>query len=430
MKFNFLRFGEKNEKMKKFFSAGNERKRPSDFYTRYGPSASPSAGKKFSPLLSGDPSHFQEFLYSPALPQEGKLSSGKIRNAIREADQGFPASQAELYRSILEKEPVIAAHLQTRILAITACDWSIAGPDEEKRKELTAILQHANIQELLRHLLNALAFGCSAAAILWEEGGKSIHSFREIAQENLLFDAVGNPALRTSGGKERPLSLYHPAQFVLHYHKLKQGPAGSGGLLRPLLWLYFFKHYALRDRARYLEKFGIPFIVAKISQEDFENEEVRRNILASLSRISSDGSGVVTGDSQIQTVACNGNSSGEYQSHLEYIDKLFALLILGQTASSSTSSGFSKGQIQENVRKDILEADCRSLMATVNTNILAPLEKFRYGTQNLYSFHLDFASPENLTEKAEIVKLLSESGFSISPEWVENAFHITLEQKK
>ena len=430
MKKNYFHF--LAEKMKASFSmpdlSGKQSALPENCI-RYSPE------KKRNSRFSGIPPwdndrDMMTFLCSPEYTPSGKISASRIQSAVNEADNGFLYNQAFLYRSVLENEPVIAAHLQTRILAVCACDWQISGEDPEKISVLTSILEKANINSLIRHLMESLAFGCAGAVIEWEEGGSSIKGFKSICQENFLFDAMGNPALRTFDGQIRPLFHYHPHQFILHYHKLKSGPPGSGGLLRPLLWLYFFKHYAIRDRARFLEKFGIPFLIAKINQQDFESEATRKNILAALNRISSDGSGVVTGEAQIQTLAPGISASGEYQTFLDYIDKLYTILILGQTASSSASGGFSKGQIQENVRHDILEADCRSLMETLNNQLLRPLEKYCYGTDGKYRFILDFSSPENLLEKAQIIKLLSESNFTISPQWIEKAFNIRLEKKK
>ena len=397
---------------------------------RYSPQAAEKkSGGKLYPVPRGNNERdLQTFLCSADCTPTGKISASRIQSALTEADSGFLYNQAFLFRSVLENEPVIAAHLQTRILAVCACDWQITGSDPEKITFLTSILEKANINSLIRHLMESLAFGCAGAVIQWEEGGSSIKGFKSICQENFLFDAMGNGALRTFDGQIRPLFQYHPHQFIFHYHQLKSGPRGSGGLLRPLLWLYFFKHYALRDRARFLEKFGIPFLIAKINQQDFESEDTRKNILAALNKISSDGSGVVTGEAQIQTLAPGISASGEYQTFLDYIDKLYTLLILGQTASSSVSGGFSKGQIQENVRHDILEADCRALMETINNQLLRPLEKYCYGTEGKYRFILDFSSPENLLEKAQIIKLLSESNFTISPEWIEKAFNIRLEK--
>lgn len=373
---------------------------------------------------SGD---FDEFAFSWTALNDPKLNANLIRRLLAAANEGSPSEQTALYRILLEKEPAVTAHMQTRILAVLACDWSIQGADVKRAAEVRAILEKARIHALMRHLLDALALGYSGAAILWGEGGKEIYAFKKIDSSNWQFDLAGNPALLTVSGKIRPLAEYHPNQFVLHTHKLQSGLCSRGGLLRPLVWLYFFKHYAMRDRARYLEKFGIPFLIARIRDDDFENESVRASILQSLAKIGSDGTGVVTAGSELQVLNPANAASSDYQSWMDYIDKLFAMLILGQTASSGNASGFSRGQIQENVRRDILEADCRNLMETVNTQILAPLERFRYGTEGTLSFHLDYASPENLTEKAQIVRTLAESGFSAAPEWIEKTFGIKLD---
>ena len=370
---------------------------------------------------------FDEFAFSWTALNDPKLNAGLIRRLLAAANEGAPSEQAALYRILLEKEPAVTAHMQTRILAVLACDWSIRGSDAKRVAEVRAILEKARVHALMRHLLDALALGYSGAAILWGEGGKEITAFKKIDPSNWQFDLAGNPALLTTSGKTRPLAEYHPNQFVLHTHKLQSGLCSRGGLLRPLVWLYFFKHYAMRDRARYLEKFGIPFLIARIRDDDFENESVRASILQSLAKIGSDGTGVVTAGSELQVLNPANTVSTDYQSWMDYIDRLFAMLILGQTASSGNASGFSKGQIQENVRRDILEADCRNLMETVNTQILAPLERFRYGTEGSLVFHLDYASPENLTEKAQIVRTLAESGFAAAPEWIEKTFGIKLD---
>lgn len=369
-----------------------------------------------------------------SLPGQGdtrKLSSAFLR---RLAEENTPLSfreRAIFYRGMLEKEGVISAHLQTRILAVLACDWHIAGKDRNKAEEIEEILRRAPFHRFLRHQLSALAYGYAGSIIEWAEGGREITGFSAIPPESLLFDLEGNAALLSWDGKEYPLSLYHPAQFSLHFHLPSGGddPA-RGGLLRPLLWPYFFKHFALRDRARYLEKFGIPFLIAKIREDDFENEETRNNILSSLSRIASDGSGIITEGSQLQTLESNTSSSGDYQEWMEYLDGIFALLILGQKASSGESSGFSRGQIQENVRSDILESDCRNLAESVGRQVIAPLEWFRYGTKNTLSFQMDFSGSQDLLQKASILEKLSGCGFSFDPAWVEKTFSITLDPTK
>ena len=129
--------------------------------------------------------------------------------------------------------------------------------------------------------------------------------------------------------------------------------------------------------------------------------------------------GVVTKDSDVSRVnpASHGGNA-DFQEWMRYIDDVCALLILGQTASSKEASGFSKGQIQENVRRDIIEADCRSLTETVNKQLIVLLERFKYGTEKTLEFSMDYELKESLKEKAEMVKMISESVKSLSECWL------------
>ncbi|MEI3004027.1 MAG: hypothetical protein V8T87_05325 [Victivallales bacterium] len=100
--------------------------------------------------------------------------------------------------------------MQTRILAVPACDWTIQGTDARRTAEVRAILEKAGLHALMRHLLDALALGYSGAAIIWGEGGADISAFRKVDPSNWQFDLSGNPALMTVSGKIRSLAEYIP----------------------------------------------------------------------------------------------------------------------------------------------------------------------------------------------------------------------------
>jgi len=400
---------------------------------RFAPASGRPAALRGVPR-SGTGSEFDEFVSSWGRGGEQPLNVRRIRALLADADEGEPSGLATLFRRILESEPAITAHLQTRIFSVLACDWSImaAEPGQasaEKIAETARILRTAGIHDLVRHLLSATAYGYAGAAILWEEGGKGIRGFKPFDPANFRFDLCGNPALIKANGHEKPFAEYHENQFVFHTHAIQNTMPSRGGLLRPLVWLFFFKYYAMRDRARYLERFGIPFIAAKIRDEDFESEAVRAELMRSLSKLGSDGVGLLNEGAEMQVISPTGSSSADYQSWLDYIDSLCTRLILGQTATSSDGNGFSGGAVQENVRRDLIEADCRGLMETVNRDILAPLEKFRWGTEGTLVFNLDFAGPENLLEKAQIVEKLTSAGITVDPAWIEKTFGIALQHE-
>lgn len=396
-----------------------------------GSGAEKTGGKRHSrhlvraPLRQAD--SFDEFVCSWGRNDEIPLNVSSIRQILHDADDGSPGMLAALFHRILESEPAITAHLRTRILAALACDWSVvseAHPDRAAEAEM--ILNRADLRSLLAHLLEGIAYGYAASAVIWEEGGAAIRRFCHIDPVNILFDACGNPALLGMDGREHPFAEYHENQFVYH---VPGGNAVHSALLRPLVWLYFFKTYAMRDRARYLERFGIPFIAAKIRNEDFESEELRNELMDSLAKIGSDGVGLMNEGAEIEIVNTSTSSSADFQTWLDYIDRLCTVLVLGQTATSSDGSGFSNGSVQERVRRDLLEADCRALTDTIQRSVLAPLERFRWGTEGSLTFRMDFAASEDLLEKAQIVEKLSAAGLQIDPAWIEKTFQIRLNQK-
>ncbi len=348
------------------------------------------------------------------------LTSGSIRRMLKNAEEGAPGELAALFRQILENEPGITAHIQTRFLAVLSCAWRIEGNDTQKAEEVRKILTSADLYKLMQHLVSAFAYGYAGAGILWDEGGGSIHGFSPVNPENFVFDRCGNPALLTVSGEERSLASYHENQFIFF--------RTAFALLRPLVWLYFYKHHAMRDRARFLERFGIPFISAKIRDEDFESEEIRNELMRSLSKLGSDGIGLLNEGAEVQIVQPpSGSASGDFQTWLEYLDTLATRLILGQTATSSGGGAFSSGEVQDKVRHDLLEADCKALETVINRSVLAPLERFRYGTEGTMTFRLDYSTPENLLEKAEILSRLTGAGYTVSKEWIGKTFSMPVE---
>lgn len=366
-------------------------------------------------------SEFDEFTSTWSRYSGIPLNLCSIRRIFRDADDGAPGDLAGLFSRLQEYDPNIGAHLQTRFLSVLACDWYIEGDDPVRVREAEQIFTHAGIRGLLYHLLGAIVHGYAGAAVIWGEGGGTIRSFRLINPVNFVFDKIGNPALLTCDGRERPLAEYHEDQFVF--------VRSEAPLLRPLVWLFFFKYYAMRDRARYLERFGIPFIAARIRNEDFESEAIRNELLRSLATLGSDGVGLLNEGAEMQIMNAGGSASADYQSWLDYLDNLSTRLILGQTATSSSGTGFSSGAIQEHVRRDLMEADCRMLMEHVQRSILEPLERFKWGTEGTLHFKLDFSGDAlDLMEKAQIVEKLSSAGIRIAPEWIEKTFNVRLDQ--
>ena len=63
-----------------------------------------------------------------------------IQSILVNATQGFSQNQAALFTAIIDKEPLLVAHFQTRKLAVLGLDWTITGGSEAKQEMLKKTL--------------------------------------------------------------------------------------------------------------------------------------------------------------------------------------------------------------------------------------------------------------------------------------------------
>lgn len=368
-----------------------------------------------------------DYGYSTLGGVSAAMTPEDLQGILQQAQDGICDQQAALVKEIQEKEPIIAAHLATRKGALTACPWTITGAGaEEQAEELTQMLKLAGLDEAIAHLADFIPTGYSAVAPKWLPGGAGVAGFLQIAPEAFEFDLGGNAALVDKNGNKTPLANYPAGQFVTVYAQAKPGIPCRNGLIRSLVWLYLFKHSGLAGMARYVEKYGVPFMLAKVPASQWGD---RATVLATLKAIGRDHSGVAKEGVELETLGgASGESTDAQMRFLGYCDDVFAVTILGQLATSGDAGGLSKGQAQENVRMDLLAADARAISSAVNRQLIAPLCRMRYGWDDAkgIEFAITYEPAADLDALAARWKVLTEvTGRMIDPALVEETFGVT-----
>jgi phage gp29-like protein len=135
-------------------------------------------------------------------------------------------------------------------------------------------------------------------------------------------------------------------------------------------------------------------------------------------------------DMDVQTVS-GGSSSSDYSEYIDDIDDVITVAILGQTATSGDAGGLSKGQAQENVRRDLVRSDAKLIMDAINRHLLAPMCRFRYGDGSVgaFEFRIDCDPSDDMERKATTVSTLAAAGYKPEPAWVAETFNMPLEEK-
>ena len=366
------------------------------------------------------------------------LTPAKIDEILTAANGGDIFEQCRLAIELEEKDWDIAHSLETRRNAVLGIEWEIepggdAPADIKAAEDFAAVLEGTGVGELsdtfddlLEDMMSSLLPGFSASEIEWLPGGSGFAGFSFIDQRHFTFLDGFSPKLVTS---DHPAGVeLHPYKIIFHTYRRRGGDPARGGLIRPLAWLYCFKNIDFKDLLRFMERYGMPFAVAQVDKNTWENE--LEAVKSMIQNFGPDGGGVFTKSMEIELLQAVDTKGDIYKWLLTYIGDAITKVILGQTASSSDGGGLSGDNAQSEVRQDILEADCKRLSATVNAQLIARWAHFNLSEsvkRPKMVFHCE--PPEDTKVLAETVKTLHDAGFQAEEGEMSEKFGMKLTRK-
>ena len=365
----------------------------------------------------------------------GDYSPARLKRIFDAANSGDTEQLCLCAREILERNWDIAGAFEQRAAALQGCQWVIdPGGDSEVDRQAAAAFAKAlesagafnqldSFYDLISHLEQAVILPFAAAEIVWSEGG-GLAGFSNLEAHHFTLRDSFTPRLVCD---EFPSGMPEDEarnRFIFHQFRKKSDPARSG-MIRVLAWLHCFQNWPLKDLFSFIERFGMPFVIAKVDQNAWENE---RQILHSLIRnFGPSGGGVFTKATELQLLnASNTGSDNVYFKALEFTHNAIYTLLVGQLASSGDSSGMSNGTAQSEVRQDILEADARSIESAVRSAIAAPWTAFHFKGAAVPKLHFQVDPPEDQMLLANVVNTLSQAGFKADPAELSDRFGMKL----
>lgn len=370
--------------------------------------------KETVPQKPGDGSMFIPTLSDRAQTDVSRgLTPEDVDRIMRAANSGDTADQCRLSVELEEKNWDIAHAVQTRRNAVLGIKWEIEPGDDTPAAEKIAdkfreALDNAGggdddldtFHDLQADLMTALLPGFAASEIIWKNGGE-IAGFKFIEQRHFTFSAGFTPMLVTEdkpGGTDVPA-----AKLVIHKFRARGGDPARGGLIRPLAWLHCFERINVTDLLTFVERHGMPFLVAKVDQKTWEKE---RDVIQQLIRsFGPEGGGVFSKSTELELLQASNNTGAVYFKLLEYCGMAITKVVLGQTATAGDGGGWSNDNAQSQVRQDILESDCDGLAATVWKRLARPWTVFNYGAAApVPRLKYNSEPPEDITKLYEAMK--------------------------
>lgn len=352
----------------------------------------PTLLERFSAFFAGQAPTRRITIYNerhtPRYPTQ-TLDVDRVYSIIEGAEDGDPRQLFALYNDVVIGDTHIQCEFEKRKLAVLGDSLSIAPWDKEDPADHAAaefITQAVDdCDEWLTaciHLLDSTLYPVAVIEKVFRPSTKAGVKF-EIAElvpvsPQLLDYTTGKLKIRETdpltgqilGGLLEP----DPGQYIVHRGHLLTSPDYRGGPMRSVLMWWLLGSMSRDWWARFLDRYGSPFLVGKYDQADDASRGILERAFSWAVRI---GGLVVSKQTEVEVMQASASQSGDaYETFLAVCQREKSKLILGQTLSAESQPlgiGGGASKTHEGVRQDIRQWDAAQLASVLRRRLFRQL---------------------------------------------------------
>ncbi len=268
----------------------------------------------------------------------------------------FKAGLSRASLRTLEADDEVAQCIETRRDALIATPWRLENNSSRNAAWIAQqIAPHVDI--ILRASFMAVPYGYSVAEVVYQKVSGGRIGIAQISEKPFeWFEPRSNGRLiyRAENGMEYDVDK---RKFLLTVRNGSYRQPYGEPLFSRIYWAVFFKAHGRRFWARYLERFGEPVAVGKVSdQEKFIKDLSSLGLAAGLP---------VGQDDEVTFLSVT--QAGEFERFENAMSRSIQKLILGQTLTSDVGGGgsYAAAKVHDSVRMDKRNADARLVAGTV-----------------------------------------------------------------
>lgn len=388
------------------------------------------------PQTQADAKLAQLYKHFAEHPSSG-LTPSRLAEILRQAERGDLIRQCELAEDMEEKDAHIQSELGKRRLAMQGVDWNIVPPPNASAEETR---DAEMIEEILRSSiwLDEAVFDCGDAILkgfanlelTWEHADQTHFianaEYRDSSWFQTHVDRRNELRLRDGSPEGEPLRQFG---WISHIAKSKSGYLSRNGLARVLAWPFLFKNYSVRDLAEFLEIYGLPLRLGKYPTGASESEKL--TLLRAVMSIGHNAGGIIPKGMEIEFQNAADGGPDPFMAMVSWCERSQSKAILGGTLTSQAdgkSSTNALGNVHNEVRQEIRDADLKALGNTLTRDVVYPMyvlngRSFR-SPRRIPRLEYDLNEPEDLQQFAQPLKPLVEMGMRVPMSWVHEKTRI------
>ena len=355
------------------------------------------------------------------------LIDGMIQNpdGILRAKGG---GRFSVYRDLLRDDQVKSTFQQRRS-AVTSAEYFVQPAGESSQDSMLAEfvewqLKRIKFDKICDMMLYAVHYGYSVAELLYgydqHTGYIGLTDIKVRDRERFKFDAAHNVVLYENAQKT---TLPQEKFWTINYGADHSDNPYGEGLAHSLYWPVFFKRSGVKFWMIYLEKFGMPTALAKLSQSQIKDPDQRIMALEMLDAIHSDSGVLVPSDFEAEFLEASRSGSVTYEQLCDKMDAAISKIVLSQTMTTDNGSSRSQAEVHKGVKDEVIKADADLLCQTFNEQVIKRLIDLNFGEQENYPEVWRRTEPEeDLNQLADRDKKIYEMGYGPTQDYITDTY--------
>jgi phage gp29-like protein len=277
----------------------------------------------------------------------------------------------DVYKKLL-KNPIVAGLVRRRRAAVMALDRGLDvanyGGRGDVLESVNRVWGSLDLEAALRQTHRAVLFGYQPLEMMWAIEARQYNLTRIDAKPPEWFQFDGSNQLRlkvqgTLNGEACPREKYLLARQDATY----ENPYGEADLSL-ILWSVAFMEGGLRWYTKFVEKFGMPFLIGKLprSAKDSEYDELADQLDAMIE----DAVGVIPDDGSVTVLERKGGGSDSlHDNFLAYCRMEINVALVGTNSTTDANVTHASATAGTGVTDDIRDSDAGIVAATIQQAI-------------------------------------------------------------
>lgn len=364
------------------------------------------------------------------MPVAHTLTADALHRILRDAESGNTTELFGLYEEILTGDAHIQGEFSKRKLAVIGKPISITPWDPKNADDVAAadavqdLVEHPDWMDAMKRLLDASLFPVAVVEKFWQPSQKPGRRFDLAGLKPVNYRLVSYAIKRSLQIQDVrngvPAGTYHDPDrwsYIVHRGHLLTSPDYWGGPMRAILFWWLF---ATMDRdwwARFIERFGAPFLVGKFDQADTASRSVLLSAFSSASRLFGL---VISKETEVEVNQVSDTNRGEvFQNFATFAQEQISKLIIGQTMSAdskTTALGSGASGLHGEVRDDFRNWDNMVTGNTLRTQLFADYLAINGLPGRAPRAQWGGEEKDDASTTATVVKTMKDAGLQVTDE--------------